>query len=299
MDAVQTGDPRMAKSSLSELEVLGVAAAAAAALGGVVTALSRAQANADPRPAVRQQLSRIQSAGAEHAYRPAEQLYAEAVEILARVPPTIAERSQSVRRIIPVRRSRSSQPVSIPVRQSTAWERLTARAPQPPSAEQIQALAAEALQAVQPTLATVRPRADAARRTVQQTLLEARQSELVQSAGPVLHSLTERFEEVREGAGAALAEAPQRITERAQQVREAVPEPPAVVLPAPQPVVQRGVSATKETLAALGWLLVASAVVYFVVLSEERREQLKNWACAGLEQVHLLALDFRGYEPDE
>lgn len=292
----------MAKSSLSELEVLGVAAAAAAALGGVVTALSRAQANADPRPAVRQQLSRIQSAGAERAYRPAEQLYLAAVDILTNLPPQIAERSQAVRQVIPVRRGGSTVP--IPVRQPTTWERLTDRAPQPPSAAQIQAAAADALQSVQPRLAAVGPMAASVRRSLQQSLDEARQSELVQSAGPAIQTLTERIDTARASAGSALAEAPQRLAARAQRVRDAVPERPAVELPtvdlpAPQPVVARGVSATKETMAALGWLVAASAVVYFVVLSEERREQLKSWACAGLEQAHLLALDFRGYEPDE
>jgi hypothetical protein len=289
----------MAKTSLSELEVLGVAAAAAAALGGVVAALSRAQANAEPGQAVRQQLSRIQSAGAERAYRPVEQLYLSAVDVLARVPPQVAERSQALRQAVPVRRSGAAEPIRIPVRRLTAWDRLSERAPRPPSAEQLQTYATEALQAVQPRLAAMRPAADSARRSVQQSLDEARQSELVQSAGPALQTLTERFGEARESATVALTEAPQRIAERAQQVRDAVPEPPSIELPSPQPVVERGVSATKETMAAIVWLAAASAIVYFVILSEERREQLKSWVCAGLEQAHLLALDFRGYEPEE
>lgn len=289
----------MAKSSLSELEVLGVAAAAAAALGGVVTALSRAQANADPRQTVRRQFNRIQSVGAERAYRPAEQLYLSLVDVLSQVPPQVAERSQTIRQIVPVRRSGASEPTPIPVRELSGWERLSERAPRPPSTEQLQAIAAGALQAMQPRLAAVRPTALSARRSVQQSLEDARQSELIQGAGPALLSLSGRFSDTRESAAAALAAAPQRIAERAQQVRDAVPEPPAVELPSPQPVVQRSVSATKETVAALVWLVAASAVVYFVILSEERREQLKSWVCAGLEQAHLLALDFRGYEPDE
>lgn len=288
----------MSKSSVSELEVVGVAAAAAAALGGMVAALSRAQANTDAAQSMRQRVTRIQNAGTQRAYPPIEHAYESAADVVARVQPRISARSQALRQALPGRKRGLRQRLPAPFRRPSAWERLARRTPSPPSTEQMQALASEAVAAIQPRLAAARPRADSAVRTVQKSWEDALQSDLVQSSGPALKAFGERFEDVRESAAEAIAEAPHRLAVRAEQVREALPEVVVVELPSPQPMVQRGKSAAKETFATLGWLVVASAVVYFFVLSEERREQLKSWACSGLEQAHLLALDFRGYEPD-
>ena len=57
-------------------------------------------------------------------------------------------------------------------------------------------------------------------------------------------------------------------------------------------------SATQDSLAALAWLSIGAAVVYFGLLSDERREQVKSALCAAVEQARLLALDLQGYEPE-
>lgn len=55
---------------------------------------------------------------------------------------------------------------------------------------------------------------------------------------------------------------------------------------------------TKESLAALVWLSLGTAVVYFGLLSDERREQVKAGICGAIEQGRLLMLDLQGYEPE-
>jgi hypothetical protein len=66
----------------------------------------------------------------------------------------------------------------------------------------------------------------------------------------------------------------------------------------PPSVAPSGKRVIKDSFATLGWLIVASAIVYFVLLSPESRDRLKGFACAAFDQARLLALDFRGYEPD-
>jgi hypothetical protein len=54
----------------------------------------------------------------------------------------------------------------------------------------------------------------------------------------------------------------------------------------------------EESLAAAAWLAGAAALVYFGLLSTERREQVKSALCGAVEQVRLLALDLQGYESE-
>lgn len=55
---------------------------------------------------------------------------------------------------------------------------------------------------------------------------------------------------------------------------------------------------TQEALTAALWLSAAAGLVYFGLLSSERREQVKDFLCGVYEQARLLALDFQGYEAD-
>jgi len=88
-----------------------------------------------------------------------------------------------------------------------------------------------------------------------------------------------------------LSAAPEAVKSTADSTRTRVSEP-----------VSRAASsagdATKESLAALAWLGVGSAIVYFGLLSDERREQVKSTLCGAYEQGRLLMLDFQGYEPE-
>lgn len=57
-------------------------------------------------------------------------------------------------------------------------------------------------------------------------------------------------------------------------------------------------NAAKDTLSAMIWLTIASGLVYLVLLSPERREKVKSAAFAAIEQVRLLIGDFQGYETE-
>jgi hypothetical protein len=65
-------------------------------------------------------------------------------------------------------------------------------------------------------------------------------------------------------------------------------------------VAARAVNATtnvvRDTFATLFWLAAAAAVIYFALLSPERRERVKRLLYGGLEQARLLMRDFQGYE---
>lgn len=57
-------------------------------------------------------------------------------------------------------------------------------------------------------------------------------------------------------------------------------------------------SAAKDSLSALFWLSIASALVYLVLLSPERRDKIKGAAFEAIEQIRLLIGDFQGYETE-
>jgi hypothetical protein len=61
---------------------------------------------------------------------------------------------------------------------------------------------------------------------------------------------------------------------------------------------QSSSKAATDTLAALMWLLLSSVVVYLVLLSPERRERVKSATFDVIEQVRLLIGDFKGYETE-
>jgi len=56
--------------------------------------------------------------------------------------------------------------------------------------------------------------------------------------------------------------------------------------------------AATDTLSALMWLALSSAIVYLVLLSPERRERVKSATFDVIEQVRLLVGDFKGYETE-
>ena len=56
--------------------------------------------------------------------------------------------------------------------------------------------------------------------------------------------------------------------------------------------------AATDTLSALVWLVISSALVYLVLLSPERRERVKSAMFDVIEQVRLLIGDFKGYETE-
>lgn len=113
----------------------------------------------------------------------------------------------------------------------------------------------------------------------------------VESDEPDGERLVAQIGDELEAVGHRISSAPEAARSAAVAARSRVSEP-----------VSRAASsagdATKESLAALAWLGVGSAIVYFGLLSDERREQVKAAICGAYEQGRLLVLDFQGYEPE-
>ncbi len=165
-----------------------------------------------------------------------------------------------------VRRAASSLADSYPDLRSSASE-LTSRLTETtrPAIEQLSEAAASQLSSAKAGGATVRDR-------LQETVTPA--------AVEALGSLRQRVEEV---------------ADRSQQVGPAVA---ATTAEKADIAVSRTTGVAKETMATLGWLSAAFALIYFVVLTPERREQVIAFLAAAFEQVQLLVQDFQGYEDE-
>lgn len=61
---------------------------------------------------------------------------------------------------------------------------------------------------------------------------------------------------------------------------------------------QTSSKAATDSLAALMWIALSSALIYLVLLSPERRERVKSAAFDAVEQIRLLIGDFKGYETE-
>ncbi len=110
-------------------------------------------------------------------------------------------------------------------------------------------------------------------------------------AAEVAERVSTELEALEEKAAAA----PETVRAAADQTRELVSK--RVARPVSRAATSTG-DVTKESLAALAWLSLGACVVYFGLLSDERREQVKDGLCGVIEQGRLLMLDFQGYEPE-
>ena len=92
-----------------------------------------------------------------------------------------------------------------------------------------------------------------------------------------------------------VADAPDKLRDASARTRKVLRR--RVARPVAQAASSTG-AASKEALAAVAWLGLGSAIVYFGLLSDERREQVKDALCGAVEQGRLLMLDLQGYEPE-
>lgn len=109
------------------------------------------------------------------------------------------------------------------------------------------------------------------------------------------------LERLQETAVPAVADAVSAIAHRASEaLPESPPEPPVVQVAAERAgaVAKSAGSGARELLATIVWLVAAGAVVYGLLLSEERRRQLSAAIAGAIEQAQLLISDFAGYEDD-
>lgn len=241
----------MERSTLASAEVVGIATAAAAAIGGIVVALSRAQSQQETSrlPQIdTAPLSRFASVGLERGRDTTKST----LETLADAYPDIRD---TARHLIE-RFGESARPAADKAASSL------------PTADDMRSTGASVLDRLQGT--------------VQETVLPA--------ATDALHQIRERVEEGREraqpptGILAATSSTAQRAVDRSTQ--------------AAQTAVVTSKNAAQETMAAAMWLSIAGALLYFVFLSDEQREKVRNAVAGAIEQVQLLVRDFQGYEDE-
>lgn len=252
------------EQTFSDGEIVAIAVAAAAAVGGLVVALSRGQEAAEPT--ARQYVKPSKKAARETMQR--------ARSTAGMVPPrlkTVPRLAGHSRQISPVRELAlagiTAGMAAAADEASRRWSRRNE---------------------LRPVVEDLRERAEA--KTVKAG--EAVSARLHETVLPVL---SETSRQVGHRAAEIASQAEERFG------HHLVKESAESVQPVEERRQDRNGSAghvVGDTLAAVGWLTAASAVVYFVLMSPERREQVKDILCGAMEQARLLALDFKGYEPE-
>jgi hypothetical protein len=228
-------------SALSTAEIVGMAAASAAALGGIIVALGRSQA------AVTE---------ARH-----EQDRLIAIEPASRLTRENIERGRDL-----ARQAAATVSANYPELKQTASELL------------------------QRATDTARPRAslvgDQASATADQlkatgaTVLERLQSEVLPAASTAIAGFVERAEEAREKSGPAVTDVKSVAAAKADVA------------------LTKSTSAAKDSLATIAWLTAAASLIYFVLMSPERREQVKNALWGAIDQGLVLVRDFQGHDDE-
>ncbi|CAN5669068.1 hypothetical protein BH23CHL2_BH23CHL2_31610 [soil metagenome] len=285
--------------AFSDMEIVTIAAVAAAALGGIVVGLGRGQEE-DHRTLpegskLTESLKRARESGRE------------------RVPSVSATRSvmpdrdigsdlmQALRAVQSGGESVVKRASSVEVRPSERLSKVTRHVPRPQVPDrdsvvsQLRALGQDVIKTGRERLESTDwgELKDRGTARVSQLREDAGNKddgpidsvrEMASKVGDEVKSIERRVAAAPEAAGAVGRGA-------AQEVQRRVSEP-----------VSRAASsagnATKESLAALAWLGAGSAIVYFGLLSDERREQVKSTLCSAIEQGRLLILDLQGYEPE-
>lgn len=225
-------------SSLSTAEIVGVAAASAAALGGVIVALGRSQASSTRDRDV----------------------------IVAEIPAPRLSRENIDRGRELARSAAASLAASYPDIRDSAAELLHRAADSArPQASRVGSSAASTAEQVRATGATV---------------LDRIQEDVIPAASTAVAGLLERAGEARE-----------RSAPVASDVKSVAAAKADVAL-------TKSASAAKDTLATVAWTATALTLVYLVLLSPERREQLKSFMWGTVDQVLVLVRDFQGYEEE-
>lgn len=232
-------------SALSTAEIVGVAAASAAALGGVIVALGRSQASSP-----RGRLETIQAAVPSQLARDGVEKGREGVE-----------RGREL-----ARNAAASLAAAYPDLRESAAELLhRAAGSARPRASQVSSGAATTAEQVRATGATV---------------LDRIHEEVLPAASTAISGLMERAGEARE-----------RSAPVASDMKSVAAAKADVAL-------AKSTSAAKDTLATVAWTATALTLVYFVLLTPERREQLKSFIWGAVDQTLVLVRDFQGYEEE-
>ena len=277
------------ESAFSVAEVVGISAAAAAALGGIVIALGRTQAKASHSalPAVesipsRKQLKKQAQRGRKKARgvaNTAAKRYPDARDYTAAVAGTGFDRAKTQSKAL----STQLQDTVIPTIVEKA-EKIRKNV-----SDQAKNIDANDLVDSSRHLAD-----DAAEwlRYAGSTVSATMHDSVLPAVKPVAKDVSERAGDVYE-----------QVRDRAEDARKRNDKFPGAKVVASgrdsaQHAMQTSTNAAKDTLSSLLWLTIASALVYLVLLSPERREQVKTAAFDAIEQIRLLIGDFKGYETE-
>jgi hypothetical protein len=280
--------------AFSDTEILTIATVAASALGGIVIGLGRGQDNGPPAAAHGQ--------GMQAALRHAAHVTAERVPSMpaARMPVELTQLRKKYEDIRPTKRKlarRAAMKFVVRPALEGARSRIPAR-----SAVRETSIA-EALAGVGASISNVRPDRDTAldlKELSAQLIsgLTSLATSARQTAGRevgardgVLGRLAGELENIEAG----LPEASEKVRELPERSRRIVRQ--RVAEPLSEAATTTG-NATKESLAALAWLGLGASIVYFGMLSDDRREQVKASLCGVVEQARLLMLDLQGYDPE-
>jgi hypothetical protein len=286
--------------AFSDSEIVTIAAVAAAALGGIVVGLGRGQENAGDQLAAsataRSVGQRAIDAGKSIAYAPT-------ADTLDGSRSQIASAAQSmVREARPIaddllRRASSA----LPLDDNSAVSKVRQKP--------IQSISKSISTALSKTISDVVERVGPASQTdaKQQlndlpgiakefvsNLLPSSENGLSSSSMPaagVVNRVAQELASFEQG----LEATPDRVRSGSKRSKAVLQE--RIADPVTTAAGSTG-SAMKESIAALAWLSAGAAIVYFGMLSDERREQVKDALCGAMEQVRLLALDLQGYEPE-
>lgn len=291
--------------AFSDAEIVTIAAVAAAALGGIVVGLGRGQANVAQSPSGPERLRELSASrlsGALEALPPREELAMRAhhfQEQAARRLPEVSDvDGQALREALAslaenVKHSDLAHEFTRMIEQFTERDagpsavRAGKRGLRPFSDHgHRRGQAANLASQAGATLAAARQAMPGRKRGQRESPLAG----AAETAG----AARERLEAVVERVGEHLPSKEQGSDARqrtAEALERRVTEP-----------VSRAAGTTKDTtqeaLTAALWLTAGAGLVYFGLLSSERREQVKNFICGAYEQARLLALDFQGYEAE-
>ncbi|HYI15157.1 MAG TPA: hypothetical protein VEX37_07180 [Thermomicrobiales bacterium] len=123
------------------------------------------------------------------------------------------------------------------------------------------------------------------------TLLDRIQEEVLPAASTAISGMVERASEARERSAPVAGDVKSGVAAKAEDMKLVAAAKADVAL-------TKSTSAAKDSLATMAWTTAALTLVYLVLLSPERREQLKTFLWGAVDQSLALVRDFQGYEDD-
>ena len=90
----------------------------------------------------------------------------------------------------------------------------------------------------------------------------------------------------------------ERVDRAAERTTDVAPAVVTRTASAADRAASRSTALVKDSAATAGWLAAAMVLIYYVILTPERRGQLGEAIATASEQIRLLIQDFQGYEEE-